>query len=713
MEFLTNRFKMRKQNFALLITVLACTNVFAQSSILQGDEILTYSRGGDYRLNEGSLGSYITSSFVVLGPGFDVSDAYVTYGFTTTTNPLELRLDFRAGTDEGSGTLKLGFYNYDTESFDYETMNNSDYAKDVAYTFNDVISTSSTSQYVDENGRMEVQFISSDGWYIDYVRMEWVEPNLIVDPDEFELYSISQNVTFDIESNIDWNVIDDQSWISVTQSSGNSDKTISVAVQKNDTGSDRFGTITVSGNGLTEEVSIAQFKEIELEISPEELVFLGVKENDTFTIESNVDWDVEDDTDWISVAPSSGSDDKTITVIVQDNSTGSIRTGTVTIKAERFGEEKIKKVEIIQYEEIYIDADPEELIFNGGKGSASFVLESNISWDVEDDSDWISVAPSSGSDDKTITVTVQDNNTDSDRFGEITIEGEKYGQQRIEDVQIIQRKQIYLDLDDEEFQFDEEGGNETFEIESNTDWIVSVDSDWVSITPLSGNSDKTIDVVVEGNNTGLSRSGLITVKAERFGEVLEETISITQLAKIYLNTNIEELNFDGQGENKTFTISSNTDWVITSDTDWLSVNPSKGKGDSLITVSVEANNADSVLFGNIMIKYSEKELLIKVVVGIITSTELELVVDEFALYQNYPNPFNPSTSIQFSLPQASEVTLKVFDVTGREIVDLVSGRISAGQHSVTFNASRLSSGVYIYRLEAGEFIQTKRMLLIK
>lgn len=86
---------------------------------------------------------------------------------------------------------------------------------------------------------------------------------------------------------------------------------------------------------------------------------------------------------------------------------------------------------------------------------------------------------------------------------------------------------------------------------------------------------------------------------------------------------------------------------------------------------------------------------------------------QFALSNNYPNPFNPTTVISYQLPTSSQVTLKVFDMLGREVAILVNGRVSAGQHEVQFDASQLSSGIYIYRLQTGEFIQTKKMMLIK
>ncbi len=85
----------------------------------------------------------------------------------------------------------------------------------------------------------------------------------------------------------------------------------------------------------------------------------------------------------------------------------------------------------------------------------------------------------------------------------------------------------------------------------------------------------------------------------------------------------------------------------------------------------------------------------------------------YELEQNYPNPFNPSTTIAFALPKPSEVTLKIFDAFGREVATLVEGKLPAGRHEVVLDASPFSSGVYFYRLHAGKFAQTRRLLLVK
>ncbi len=87
--------------------------------------------------------------------------------------------------------------------------------------------------------------------------------------------------------------------------------------------------------------------------------------------------------------------------------------------------------------------------------------------------------------------------------------------------------------------------------------------------------------------------------------------------------------------------------------------------------------------------------------------------DNFRLHQNYPNPFNPVTVITYELPRAEQVRLEVFDITGRKISTLVDERVSAGVHQVTFDASHLSGGLYLYRLRGSELSVTKQMMLIK
>ena len=91
----------------------------------------------------------------------------------------------------------------------------------------------------------------------------------------------------------------------------------------------------------------------------------------------------------------------------------------------------------------------------------------------------------------------------------------------------------------------------------------------------------------------------------------------------------------------------------------------------------------------------------------------EKIPQDYSLYQNFPNPFNPSTTIGFGLPAASAVSLTVYDADGRVVERLLDDLLNAGIHKVTWNADSYSSGIYFYTLKAGNFTETKKMILVK
>ncbi len=94
-------------------------------------------------------------------------------------------------------------------------------------------------------------------------------------------------------------------------------------------------------------------------------------------------------------------------------------------------------------------------------------------------------------------------------------------------------------------------------------------------------------------------------------------------------------------------------------------------------------------------------------------SDTQPLLTEYALEQNYPNPFNPTTTIKFSTPVASVVTLKIYNILGEEVKTLVDKYREIGNHTVQFNANNLSSGIYLYKLQAGSFVETKKMILLK
>ncbi len=98
---------------------------------------------------------------------------------------------------------------------------------------------------------------------------------------------------------------------------------------------------------------------------------------------------------------------------------------------------------------------------------------------------------------------------------------------------------------------------------------------------------------------------------------------------------------------------------------------------------------------------------------VVTKLNDAIIPNNFLLEQNYPNPFNPVTKIQFKLPKESNINLSVFNMLGQLVTTIYSGKLDAGTHFVEFDGSDLPSGIYFYRLEADNFVQTKKMTLMK
>lgn len=147
----------------------------------------------------------------------------------------------------------------------------------------------------------------------------------------------------------------------------------------------------------------------------------------------------------------------------------------------------------------------------------------------------------------------------------------------------------------------------------------------------------------------------------------------------------------------------------------------KGRTSSTIS-SVATQSFNSVAFAT---NGSATALVIEDVFVDMTDTfdmpEVSVSIDDpgvelpaiFSLEQNYPNPFNPTTNIKFNLPEASDVKLVVYNMLGQQVGTLVNSNLPAGSHQVMFDARSLASGMYVYRMEAGNFVSTQKMMLLK
>ncbi|HAP37029.1 MAG TPA: glycoside hydrolase family 9 [Bacteroidetes bacterium] len=172
---------------------------------------------------------------------------------------------------------------------------------------------------------------------------------------------------------------------------------------------------------------------------------------------------------------------------------------------------------------------------------------------------------------------------------------------------------------------------------------------------------------------------------------------------------------------------SSADGIVAPVPGLLSGGPEQGRSDPVLQAKFSAVTPPAMIYTDEEGSYASNEIAINwnaplvFVAGYFaaegTSTGIglreESQLNEFQLHQNYPNPFNPSTKINYQLPVNNHVSLRVYDSIGREVKTLVNEEQEAGQYSATFNASTLASGLYFYNMQAGSFVESRKMMLIK
>jgi hypothetical protein len=137
----------------------------------------------------------------------------------------------------------------------------------------------------------------------------------------------------------------------------------------------------------------------------------------------------------------------------------------------------------------------------------------------------------------------------------------------------------------------------------------------------------------------------------------------------------------------------------------------------LADIPVNIMNPEDITIENLIIIDVNRDRTLNSEMEIIYGQPPALLLD-YILYQNYPNPFNPSTNVRFQIPESGEVTIKIYDILGREIRTLFNQEVQRGTYTAEWDGlsddgTKMSSGTYFYRMVAGEFVQTKKMLLIK
>ena len=335
--------------------------------------------------------------------------------------------------------------------------------------------------------------------------------------------------TFTITSNDRWTVSREDTWLTVSSSSGSNNETISVTADANTTTASRTAHITVRSkvSGIAEHTITATQVALNptLTVSTNSLSFVAAGEGKSFTITSNTSWTIASSESWLTVAPTSGANGGTVSATAAPNTSTSQRTATITVRSGVSGVEQ--KINVIQSSSIIpkLSVTPATLSFNVAGEQKILTISSNINWtvNVAGSDTWLTITPTSGSGDGTVTVTATANTT-ARRTASITFSGGDLTQT----VEVTQEATPAFTVSHNSLTFSAYGEQKTFAITSNTSWTVSSDNpSWCTVAPASGTNNGSVTVTAISNTITNQRTASITVNGGGF----MQTIHVTQMGK--------------------------------------------------------------------------------------------------------------------------------------------------------------------------------------
>ncbi len=407
-----------------------------------------------------------------------------------------------------------------------------------------------------------------------------IEPILDVAPIEKNISSSSGSFTLNIESNIDWTLHENSDWFYASQTNGNGNSTVTIYYEENNNTSSRTEGITLTGMGVDDlTVTVLQEKAGEFLIAtPSPQLVTATSGNFTFNIESNTDWTISENYDWLSVSSTGGSGNETITVTYDKNTTTTTRKAIITINGTNVSS---KTIEVTQEEaDLMLNVSFSSKNILSKSGNFTVDVYSNTDWTVAENSDWISINKVSGSGNSSVIVSFIDNTKISTRSATITFTATGVEDQTLKVIQ--DGASSYLSASPVQKTITASSGSFQIEIDSNTEWTATANTDWLSISPTSKNGGGIVTVTYEANPAPTVRGGEITITASG---VSSKVVEVKQEgAAKYLTVTPTAQSVSASEGNFAVNIESNTNWNISENSSWFYISSTGGSGSKNVTV---------------------------------------------------------------------------------------------------------------------------------
>ncbi|GEM_PF-304509 len=531
----------------------------ANTSITEREALIIVSASG---LSEGTISQTISVTQEAAAPTFSVTPTSAS--FTSSG---------------GSKTLTVTSNQTWTASSDAAWLTLSE----TSGTGNATLSISAETNNATSSRSGIVTFKAGSTSYTVSISQEGAAPTFSVTPTSASFNSSGGSKTLTISSNQAWTVSSDAAWLTLSETSGSGNATLSITAETNNSISSRSGTATFKAGGMSYTVNISQEGAAHtFNVTPTSASFTSSGGSISLTITSNQSWTASTSATWLTLSNDSGSGDATLTVTAEANTSTSNRTEAITFTAGGTS----YRVSVTQEGAApTFSVTPTSAEFTADGGSKTLTITSNQTWTVSSDVSWLTLSETSGTGNATLSITAETNNSTSSRSGTVTFKagGTSYT------VNISQEGAApTFSVTPTSASFTSSGGSISLTVTSNQSWTASTSATWLSLSRTSGKSDATLTVEAMANTSMKSRSDKITFKA---GDT-SYTVSISQEgAAPTFSVTPTSAEFTADGGSKSLTITSNQMWTASASASWILLSKNAGNGNATLTVTASANTS--------------------------------------------------------------------------------------------------------------------------
>ncbi|WP_106829578.1 BACON domain-containing protein [Parabacteroides pacaensis] len=420
------------------------------------------------------------------------------------------------------------------------------------------------------------------------------EPVLNVSRTDFSVRAEGETLSFDVESNVEYQITIQDSWVKQITSKAVSTDNLSFTVEANGSTEARQSTITISGGGLTQIVTIKQEGEAPvLNIADSEFEMEASGGGVELNIQANVEYTITTSADWVKhkISQQTGTDKQEIFLVDANTSTeprqaiitisGGGLTRTVTVK---------QKGQVPKPEEPVLNVSKTDFSVRAEGETLSFDVESNVEYQITIQDSWVKQITSKAVSTDNLSFTVEANDSTEARQSTITISGGGL-------TQIVTIKQEgeapVLNIADSEFEMEASGGGVELNIQANVEYTITTSADWVKhkISQQTG-TDKQEIFLVDANTSTEPRQAIITIS----GGGLTRTVTVKQKGQVpkpeepVLNVSKTDFSVRAEGETLSFDVESNVEYQITIQDSWVKQITSKAVSTDNLSFTVEAND---------------------------------------------------------------------------------------------------------------------------